>query len=123
MAEPGVPPLLPSTTAALIAGVSPQTFRVRYLEAGLVDVALVSARGILVTTDSLERALDRGEISLKTWAFAERMRDKDREYQRAYRLSRTPAPAAEIPPPIKSVRPPTGRALRNLAGKDRGRAA
>ena len=116
MAEEGVPQTLPCATAALILGVSPQTFRSRYVQTGLVDVALVCSRGILITVTSLERAFGR-EITAKTYLIAERMRDKSRDYQRRFRDRETPAldHAAIEARPTRSVRPPTGRALRNLS--------
>ena len=81
--EPGVPPSIISATASIIAGMSPQAFREHYLTAGLVK-ALVTPRGIMIATRSLEAAIGR-PITAKMWAIAERQRDGRREWQRQYR--------------------------------------
>lgn len=113
MAEQGIPPAVPAATAAILTGVSYETFRARFIETELVATSPTPGR-IMVDVASLERATGK-EITCVDLCMAERERDRRRGYQRNYRAAYEPAPpAVGQERPTKSVRPPTGRALRNL---------
>jgi hypothetical protein len=74
-----LPAAVPITTAAIIAGLSPATFRVRCLDSGLVR-----SNGDDVPFWSLAAYLGH-PIELEAYLAADRRRDRARRWQRQYR--------------------------------------
>jgi hypothetical protein len=77
--DPLLPTTLPITTAALIAGLSPATFKARCIATSAVMIR----DGRAVTWD-LEKHLGR-KITTAEYLSADRARDRARGYQRSYR--------------------------------------
>jgi hypothetical protein len=81
--DPLLPTTLPITTAALIAGLSPATFKAR-----CIATSAVMIRDGRVVTRDLENHLGRA-ITAAEYLSADRARDPARIYQRRYRGKQT----------------------------------